>query len=83
MKVILMYDVKHSFSKFNKLCKQYLNWVQNSVFEGEIKSTDLRELSRMLKDMSKDGDSIFIYTINGTYSKDIIGEEKNEIDSFI
>ncbi|MFB6306786.1 MAG: CRISPR-associated endonuclease Cas2, partial [Flavobacteriales bacterium] len=27
-----------------KLCRQYLNWIQNSVFEGEITEVKLKEL---------------------------------------
>ena len=27
-----------------KLCRKYLNWIQNSVFEGEISEVRLKEL---------------------------------------
>lgn len=27
-----------------KLCRRYLNWIQNSVFEGEISEVRLKEL---------------------------------------
>ena len=37
MYVIAMYDVGQiRVGKMLKLCRRYLNWIQNSVFEGEI-----------------------------------------------
>ena len=37
MYVIVVYDIgEKRVAKMLKLCRQYLNWIQNSVFEGEI-----------------------------------------------
>ena len=37
MYVILVYDVDQKrTAKMLKLCRRYLSWIQNSVFEGEI-----------------------------------------------
>ena len=37
MFVILVYDIKEQrVTKVLKKCREYLSWVQNSVFEGEI-----------------------------------------------
>ena len=41
MYIILVYDIgEKRVAKMLKLCRRYLNWIQNSVFEGEI--TDLQ-----------------------------------------
>jgi CRISPR-associated protein Cas2 len=45
MYVILVYDVNEKrVAKMLKLCRRYLNWIQNSVFEGEISEVKLKEL---------------------------------------
>ena len=45
MYVILVYDIgEKRVGKMLKLCRQYLNWIQNSVFEGELSESKLREL---------------------------------------
>lgn len=45
MYVILVYDFgEKRVNKMLKLCRKYLNWIQNSVFEGEISEVRLKEL---------------------------------------
>lgn len=45
MYVILVYDFgEKRVNKMLKLCRKYLNWIQNSVFEGEISEARLKEL---------------------------------------
>ena len=45
MYVILVYDFgEKRVAKMLKLCRKYLCWVQNSVFEGEISAVRLKEL---------------------------------------
>lgn len=45
MYVILVYDFgERRVGKMLKLCRRYLNWIQNSVFEGEISEARLKEL---------------------------------------
>lgn len=49
MYVILIYDVAEKrVSKMLKLCRQYLCWIQNSVFEGELSEVKLRELQNKI-----------------------------------
>jgi CRISPR-associated protein Cas2 len=63
MYVILVYDVKQQrVGKLLKLCRRYLHWIQNSVFEGEISEVKLQEL--LLKAASfldKEEDSILLF----------------------
>jgi CRISPR-associated protein Cas2 len=65
MYVILVYDV--SVDKVNKLrifLKQYLNWVQNSVFEGEMTKAELYTIEKTVKDMiDQTRDSVRIYIL--------------------
>lgn len=65
MFVILVYDagVKRD-PKILKTCRKYLNWVQNSVFEGELTAGKLKKLQRELGDIidAKD-DYIVIYVL--------------------
>ena len=59
MYVIVVYDVgEKRVGKMLKLCRQYLCWIQNSVFEGELSEAKLRELKLKIKgiiDQSKSG----------------------------
>ena len=52
MYVILVYDMgEKRVGKMLKLCRQYLNWVQNSVFEGDLSEAKLRELTTKIKSL--------------------------------
>ncbi len=80
MYVILVYDIKEErVAKVLKTCRKYLNWVQNSVFEGEITDAKLTKLKMELKKiMNSDEDSVIIYKLRTTrYSdREIMGVEK-------
>jgi len=70
-----------------KLCRKYLNWIQNSVFEGEItkvKLKELKSLSKKIMDEDK-GDSLIIFKSREEkwLEKEVIGEDKNPIDNFL
>ncbi|MGI6486305.1 MAG: CRISPR-associated endonuclease Cas2 [Tepidanaerobacteraceae bacterium] len=87
MFVILVYDVgEKRVAKTLKTCRKYLNWVQNSVFEGEISMANLKklklELSRLI---DNDEDSVIFYIFRSTrYSeRQILGLEKGRSDMFI
>lgn len=69
-----------------KLCRQYLNWIQNSVFEGELTEVKLKELLlKAEKIMEKDSDSIIVFKSRNEkwLEKQVIGKEKNELDTFL
>jgi len=80
MHVILVYDMgEKRVNKALKICRKYLNWVQNSVFEGEITAAKLTKLKGELKRiMDEDEDSVIIYRFRTlTYSKrEVLGVEK-------
>jgi CRISPR-associated endoribonuclease Cas2 len=87
MYVILVYDFgEKRVNKMLKLCRKYLNWIQNSVFEGEISEVKLKALLiEADKFIDKECDSIIIF--KGDYkvslSKEIIGKERCAVDNFI
>lgn len=87
MYVILVYDVgERRVGKMLKLCRRYLHWIQNSVFEGEITEVKLRELVfRAREIMSLQEDSLIIFRSREErwLEKDIIGKEKNNLDTFL
>ncbi len=85
MYVILFYDVaqkeKDNSAKIRKTVEKYLPRVQYSVFEGEIRPSDLKRLKTELKEAShKELDSIVIYEFDKpSYTKrEVIGIDKNE-----
>lgn len=87
MYVILVYDIgEKRVGKMLKLCRQYLNWIQNSVFEGEITEVKLKELQFRAKEiMNLSVDSIIVFKSRAEkwLEKEIIGQEKNPLDTFI
>lgn len=87
MYCILVYDIgEKRVGKMLKLCRQYLNWIQNSVFEGEITEVKQKELLIKAKQiMKQEEDSLIIFTSRNErwLDKQVIGQEKNELDNFL
>lgn len=87
MYVILVYDIgQKRVGKMLKLCRQYLNWIQNSVFEGALTSSQLNKLKMKAKEiMNEEEDSLIIFTSRSEewLNKEAIGKEKNELGSFL
>ncbi len=87
MYVIAVYDVESKrTAKMLKLCRQYLHWIQNSVFEGEITEVKLKELilrSKQIMDQEYDSFIIFQNPHDSWMTKQIIGREKSSLDQFL
>lgn len=87
MYVILVYDIEEKrVGKMLKLCRQYLNWIQNSVFEGEITEVKLKELLHKAKViMNIEDDSIIVFSSRQEkwLDKQVIGKEKNDLDNML
>ena len=87
MYVIIVYDVgEKRVGKSLKLCRQYLCWVQNSVFEGELSEVKLKELKlRMESLIEPSEDSIILFTnkIGYNMDKQILGKERMPTDNFL
>lgn len=87
MYVILVYDCgEKRVAKMLKLCRKYLSWIQNSVFEGEISEVSLKELQyKAKKIMDETTDSLIIFKSRDQrwLDKEIIGKERSSIDNFL
>lgn len=87
MYVVAVYDVASKRGgKMLKLCRQYLHWVQNSVFEGELTQVQLKALiqeSKVIMDESYDSFIIFQSNRSSWMEKQIIGREKGSNDQFL
>jgi len=83
MYILVIYDIKvDRINKVYKFLKTYLNWIQNSVFEGEVSKSQYQTITQELKYLiNEDEDSIIIYKIPEKYmNREIIGLEKNPIE---
>lgn len=85
MYCIMVYDVgEKRVGKMLKLSRQNLNWIQNSVFEGEISDSKLEEFqinAKKLINMEEDSIIIFKMTTDKYLKKKIIGVDKSELTS--
>jgi len=82
MYVVVAYDVAvERLDKVRGVLRQYLNWVQNSAFEGELTLGALEELRMNLMDVIDDAhDSVLFYTVSNPkwLRKSVLGVEKSE-----
>lgn len=87
MYVIVVYDVGvKRVGKMLKLCRQYLCWIQNSVFEGELSEAKLRELKIKIKSIiDEDDDSVIVLTgkMGIHMDKQILGKERMSTGNFL
>ncbi len=87
MYIVAMYDVgKKRVGKMLKLFRQYLSWIQNSVFEGEITEVKLIELKQKAKMiMNEETDSLIIFKTRQEkwLDKEIVGLERQNVDTFL
>lgn len=87
MYVILVYDMgQKRVGKMLKHCRKYLNWIQNSVFEGEITEIKLKEMVFDAKKiMNEEEDSLIIFKSRNErwLDKEVIGQERMSTDNFL
>lgn len=85
--MILVYDIgEKRVGKMLKLCRRYLHWIQNSVFEGEISEVKLKELlANAYEFIDEEYDSIIIFKNSDKkwLDKQIVGKERNSTDNFL
>lgn len=87
MYCIIVYDIEQK--RVNKVCKflrKYLFWTQNSVFEGEIRESDLLKIKNGLaKIINREIDSVIIFTFERPkwIKRGVIGKEKGSISQFV
>jgi len=85
--MIIVYDVEQKrVGKMCKLLRGYLNWIQNSVFEGEIRLGKLAELkAKINKIMDEDTDSVILFQMesNKWLKREVMGKEFNLTDNVL
>jgi CRISPR-associated protein Cas2 len=72
--------------KMLKHCRKYLNWIQNSVFEGEITDVKFKEMILGAKQiMDEETDSLIMFKSRNQkwLDKQVVGKERMEIDNFL
>jgi len=78
---IIVYDVGvERVNRVRKYLRTWMEWVQNSVFEGELTTSELERIKHGLSKMiDEQHDSVFIYTTRTEklIKKYVIGVEKN------
>lgn len=87
MYCIAVYDVgEKRVNKMLKLFRQYLNWIQNSVFEGYISEKNLKILTEKALDiMDNENDSVIFFTMSSDkyINKQILGKDLSHLTSNI
>ena len=87
MYVIAVYDINEKrVGKMLRLCRRYLSWIQNSVFEGEITPVKLQEFIQKAETiMDKKEDSLIIFKSRDArwLDKEIIGQERMPTDNIL
>jgi CRISPR-associated protein Cas2 len=68
-----------------RLCRRYLHWIQNSVFEGEISEVKKKELILRAEEIMENEDSLIIFSGRQTnwMEKQVIGKERNNLTQFL
>jgi CRISPR-associated protein Cas2 len=81
MFVIVSYDIEvKRVSKVHKILKKYLQWTQNSVFEGEITEGKLKKCMHEISlEIDPVYDSVYVYRVPNpkNIKKEIYGCEKD------
>jgi CRISPR-associated protein Cas2 len=81
MYVIIVYDVGvERVNKIKKFLRTWLNWVQNSVFEGELTKSEFIKVQQGIKNIvDKEFDSVIIFKLRDRkfIDRKVIGVDKN------
>ncbi len=85
--VIIVYDVgEERVNKVRIYLKQYLNWVQNSVLEGELTESEYRKIMSGLREIINESlDHVICYKSRDRryLNVDEIGTKKAEISTIL
>ena len=87
MYVLVVYDIGvKRVVKVHKLLKRYLNWRQNSVFEGEATEAQIEKMKQELHNVINiKTDSILIYTARDEkwLKREEIGNQRGSTDNLL
>lgn len=63
MYVVIVYDVGvERINKVRTFLRQYMNWIQNSVFEGELTKAEYLKIHYRLRELTESSDHIVFYS---------------------
>ncbi len=85
--VIVVYDVEQR--RVGKVCqylRRFLNWVQNSAFEGELTESQLKRLKHGLRGLiDPEHDSVYIYRLpaGSVVYREVLGLERGSTEAVI
>ena len=83
----MVYDIREErVNKVLKIGRRYLNWIQNSVLEGEITDAGFAKLKMEIKGViNLEEDSVIFYLMRTTRytSREVIGIEKGGEETII
>ena len=81
MYIIIVYDIEvKRVAKVCKYLRQHLNWIQNSVFEGQLTKAQLARVKSGLASLTDpENDSVIIYQFRDVrwIDKEVMGVDKN------
>ena len=81
MYIIIVYDIEvQRVAKVCKYLRQHLNWIQNSVFEGELTKAQLARVKSGLTALTNPAkDSLIIFQMRDArwIDKEVMGVDKN------
>ena len=87
MHVIVAYDIAvERLPKVYHIMKQYLNWIQNSAFEGDLTPGQLEEMQlKVHKVIEPSTDCIVVFSMDNPkwFEREVWGREKGFTDSVI
>ena len=87
MYVIIVYDIKaERVNKVKSFLRQYLFWIQNSVFEGEASESEFKIIyDGLMKIIDTEVDSVIIYKLRmaDVMNREVLGIEKAPIDEIL
>ena len=87
MYLIIVYDVQiERIDNLRKYLRKYLNWIQNSVFEGELTLAEVEEVKAgIARIIDKNKDHLIIYQVRSVnlLKKQTIGTPKLEPSTII
>ena len=87
MYVIIVYDINvDGVNKVKSFLRQYLFWIQNSVFEGEVTESEFKIIyNGLMNIIDQDVDSIIIYKLRmyELLDREVLGIEKSPIEEIL
>ena len=87
MYVIIVYDINvDRVNKVKSFLRQYLFWIQNSVFEGEVTESEFKIIyNGLMNIIDQDVDSIIIYKLRMSelLDSEVLGIEKSPIEEIL